>query len=152
MLSKTLTTTSAEQTIKLASKIGVNLKGGECIELVSDVGGGKTTFVKGLVKGAGSKSHVSSPTFSISKQYHSKKFEIIHFDFYRLAYADLIEYEVQEAVDDENSVIVVEWSNIIKHVLPDDRLRINITAINEEERIFELKLTSKYIYLLEGIV
>jgi tRNA threonylcarbamoyladenosine biosynthesis protein TsaE len=61
-----IVTNSPEQTIDVAKSIGARLKGGECIELTSDVGGGKTTFVRGLVSGAGSTDHVSSPTFTIS--------------------------------------------------------------------------------------
>src|SRR3989344_5721785 len=96
---QTLSTSSAE-TENLASKIGRALKGGELIELVSDLGGGKTTFVRGLAKGMGSRDHVSSPTFTIcntykvkSKSSHAAQ-ELWHFDFYRLHEAGLIEHEL----------------------------------------------------------
>lgn len=142
---------SAEQTIRLGEQIGNRLKGGECIELVSDVGGGKTTFVRGLAKGADSHDHVSSPTFTISKVYRAPKFDIVHFDFYRLNDAGLIEHEIEEAVFDETSVIVVEWSDIIQHVLPDNRLRIEIVATGEHSRNITLIFPASLIYLTEGI-
>ncbi len=146
-----LVSKTVEQTIEIATIIGKNLEGGEVVELVSDVGGGKTTFVRGLAKGAGSKSHVSSPTFTISKVYKTPDFEIVHFDFYRLDEAGLIEYEIQEAVFDPKTVIVVEWSDVVKHVLPQDRLIINITNGHDEKRVFNLSFPTEMEYLVDGI-
>lgn len=145
-------TKTAEQTIELGRTIGAKLRGGECIELISDVGGGKTTFVRGLAEGAKSKNHVSSPTFTISKVYKTPKFDIVHFDFYRLGEAGLIENEIEEAVYDSSSVIVVEWSDIVKHVLPEDRLIIKISPINEYKREIDLHVDPKLSYLIEQIV
>lgn len=141
---------SAEQTIELAAKIGGALKGGECIELNSDVGGGKTTFVRGLAKGAGSNSHVSSPTFTISKTYKANNFDIVHFDFYRLHEPGLIEHEIEESVDEKRDVIVVEWSEIVKHVLPEKRITIKITAKNNE-RVLKFEYPNELAYLLKSV-
>lgn len=146
-----LNTQTAEQTMAIAERIGKNLKGGEVIELVADVGGGKTTFVRGLAKGAGSKNHVSSPTFTISKVYQAPKFEIVHFDFYRLEESGLIEYEIQEAIFDPKTVIVVEWSDVVKHILPEERLVISIHQTHEYERTLSFATQSKLRYLLEDV-
>jgi tRNA threonylcarbamoyladenosine biosynthesis protein TsaE len=145
-------TKTAEQTIELGRKIGARLRGGECIELISDVGGGKTTLVRGIAEGAGSKNHVSSPTFTISKVYKTPKFDIVHFDFYRLQEAGLIENEIEEAVYEPSSVIIVEWSDIIQHVLPEDRLVIKVTSIDEHNREISLSAGSKISYLVDQIV
>ncbi|MBX4191001.1 tRNA (adenosine(37)-N6)-threonylcarbamoyltransferase complex ATPase subunit type 1 TsaE, partial [Candidatus Saccharibacteria bacterium] len=83
MIWQTVSTSSAE-TESIGSLIGASLKGGEVIELRSDLGGGKTTFVRGLAAGAGSKANVTSPTFTLSRLYPAKNFSIHHFDFYRL--------------------------------------------------------------------
>lgn len=144
-------TKTADQTIELGCKIGAHLKGGECIELISDIGGGKTTFVRGLAEGAHSKHHVSSPTFTISKVYKTPKFEIVHFDFYRLQEAGLIENEIEEAVYDQSSVLVVEWSDIVQHVLPAERLVVRITGLSPEKRRIELEAPESLSYLLEDI-
>ncbi len=66
-------TTKPEDTLNLAAKIGAKLRGGEVIELVSDLGGGKTVFVRGLARGMGSKDQVASPTFTISREYKAIK-------------------------------------------------------------------------------
>ncbi len=70
-----INTTSPEDTLNLAAKIGAKLRGGEVIELVSDLGGGKTVFVRGLAQGMGSKDQVASPTFTISREYKASKFK-----------------------------------------------------------------------------
>lgn len=146
-----LTTETAEQTMKIAEVVGKNLRAGECIELVADVGGGKTTFVRGLAKGAGSKTHVSSPTFTISKVYKARSFEIVHFDFYRLDEAGLIEYEIKDAIFDPSTVIIVEWSDVIKHVLPHERLTVDITQQDDEARKLKLSFPANLEYLMEGL-
>lgn len=146
-----LTMTSESKTRAMAKIIGSNLRGGEVIELVSDVGGGKTTFVRGLVKGAGSNSHVSSPTFTVSKVYKAPNFSIVHFDFYRLEDAELMGLELEEEITDEKSVIVIEWSDAIKHILPPNRLIINIKIQSDDSREFKIEYPDTLSYLLKGI-
>ena len=148
---KTIMSISAEQSMALGQKIGKNLKGGECIELVADVGGGKTTFVRGLALGAGSKDHVSSPTFTISKVYKTSKFEIVHFDFYRLNCADLIEHEIAEFIDDVGYVVIVEWSDIVQHTLPNSRLVVDIKYNQDGGRLIKLETPKKLEYLLKNV-
>ena len=63
---------SSEKTEQLAALLGARLRGGEVIALNSDLGGGKTAFVRGLARGIGSTDHVSSPTFTISRQYRGR--------------------------------------------------------------------------------
>lgn len=147
----TITSHSLQQTEDIAHHIGEQLRGGEVIEFVSDVGGGKTTFVKGLAKGAGSKNHVSSPTFKISNVYKTPRFDIAHFDFYRLKEPGLIEHELHDFLSDPKIVIVVEWSNVIEHVLPEERLKIHITTIDDESRKFEFEFPSSLEYVLAQV-
>lgn len=135
---KQIDSTNEEQTIRIAKSIGSQLKGGECIELIGDIGAGKTTFVKGLVKGAGSNDHVSSPTFTISKIYETPRFEIAHFDFYRLQNAELIKHELKEYVNEKEIVLVVEWSGVISGILPKERLIIELINKNKDNRTIKL--------------
>ncbi len=142
---------SPEDTQKLAEKIGQQLKGGEVIELVSDLGGGKTTFVRGLARGTGSSDHVSSPTFTISKVYKSKDLELHHFDFYRLPDPGLMEHEIKDVLDDPHTAIVVEWADVLAHVLPADRLTIHITSTGDEQREFTITCPEQLHYLIENL-
>src|ERR1700722_299415 len=96
--SKLLHVDSLKATLVLGRTLGQNLKGGEAIELSSDLGGGKTALVKGLANGAGSQDLVSSPSFTICNQYNTPKFVIYHFDFYRLSDPGIIARELSEVI------------------------------------------------------
>lgn len=137
--------------LKIAEQIGHNLRGGEVIELVSDLGGGKTTFTSGLAKGMGSKDQVSSPTFTISKLYKAGKLTLYHFDFYRLPTADLITHELADTLEDKNGVVVVEWADIVQRVLPEDRLTIGFEVTGEDSRRLNISYPESMSYLLEGV-
>src|SRR5476649_1957023 len=88
--------TSLDATLQLAAQVGHRMRGGETIELISDLGGGKTTFVRGLARGFGSKDHVTSPSFALSNQYSSRDLVMYHFDFYRLDDVGIIASELAE--------------------------------------------------------
>jgi len=139
-----------EYTEQLAEKIGSSLRGGEVIELVSDLGGGKTTFVRGLVRGLGSEDKVASPTFTISKLYKTGPLEVHHFDFYRLHEAGIIADELAEVAGDPTIVTVVEWAEVVKHVLPEARLTITIAQTPEGNRDIVFEAPAILAYLVEA--
>jgi tRNA threonylcarbamoyladenosine biosynthesis protein TsaE len=143
--------TSAEQTEQLAEALGSKLRGGEVLELVSDLGGGKTTFTRGLVRGTGSTDKVASPTFTLSREYETPKFTIAHFDFYRLGEAGIVGDELAEVIGDPEYVTVVEWGDIVHDVLPEDRLTVRIKLNADESRTLSFEYPEKLTYLLEGI-
>lgn len=143
--------TSSEATEQLAERLGKALKGGEVIELVSDLGGGKTTFVRGLARGAHSQDKVASPTFTISKVYDTDKFEIHHFDFYRLHEAGIVADELAEVAGDPKAVVVVEWADVVQHVLPEKRLTIVIKQTPEGSRELNFNCHQDLSYLLEAV-
>ena len=96
------------------------------IELVGDVGVGKTTFVRGLAKGLGIKQAVTSPSFTISKFYAIPDGRtLIHYDFYRLDNPGLMANDLKENLNN-NNIIVVEWGNSIKNILPKNHIIITI--------------------------
>lgn len=147
---KHLSSNSPSETERIGVGIGAKLRGGEVIELKSDVGGGKTTFVRGLAKGFGSSDHVSSPTFTVSNRYDNGRQSIYHFDFYRLHEPGIIKHELEEAIDSDDAVIVVEWGDAVQRVLPPDRLQIEILSqAGENARKLICKYPGSYAYLLE---
>ncbi|MDB5170302.1 MAG: hypothetical protein JWN82_698 [Candidatus Saccharibacteria bacterium] len=121
------------------------------IELVSDLGGGKTTFVRGLAKGIGSSDLVSSPTFTLSNVYKGTKLTINHFDFYRLAKPGIMREELAEVLTDPQAVTVIEWADIVHDVLPQERLTMHITATGEASRRYNLTGGPGLQYLTEGL-
>lgn len=121
------------------------------IELVSDLGGGKTTLTRGLVRGAGSSDRVASPTFTISREYKAPKFTIAHFDFYRLGEAGVVADELAEMIGDARYVTVVEWGEIVHDVLPKDRLTVRLQLTGESSRRISFEYPSGLEYLLKGL-
>lgn len=143
--------TSSDQTEQLAEKLGHSLRGGEVIELVSDLGGGKTTFTRGLVRGTGSADKVASPTFTLSREYKAPSFTIAHFDFYRLGEAGIMGDELAEILADPAYVTVVEWGDIVHDVLPADRLTVRITLQADGSRTLDFAYPEKLAYLAEAM-
>jgi tRNA threonylcarbamoyladenosine biosynthesis protein TsaE len=140
--------TSSAATLELAAQIGRRLKGGEVIELVSDLGGGKTTFVQGLAAGMGSGDKVTSPSFTLSNQYQAGNLSLRHFDFYRLTEAGILSDELTEILQDEQAVVVIEWADLIEDLLPDDRLTVTITATGESSRQLDFSFPGNLGYLI----
>ena len=148
-LTSKITSTSAFKTEQLGEQLGQKLKGGEVIELVSDLGGGKTTFVRGLARGMGSKDKVSSPSFTLSNEYTAKGLTLHHFDFYRLSEPGILKQELAEVLADAQAVTVVEWADIVEDVLPTDKLTVRIKATGEEGREIELSYPEQLKYVGE---
>lgn len=105
------------------------------IELVGDVGAGKTTFVRGLAKGLGVKKSVTSPSFTISKSYALPKGgNLIHYDFYRLKDPGLMTEDLKENLNNPNNIVVIEWGNSIQNLLPKNHTIITFNKNNDNSR------------------
>lgn len=146
-----LNSRDAAETEAFGKRLGQRLRGGEVIELSSDLGGGKTTLVRGIAQGAGSIDQVASPTFTISKLYEAGRLHIHHFDFYRLQEAGIMAQELAELLEDQENVVIVEWSDVVQTVLPDKRVRIAIERLKSGENHRKLSIESAHqlSYLFE---
>lgn len=117
------------------NKLGESLKGGETIELVGDIGAGKTTLTKSIALGLGVVGQITSPTFTLSNRYECRDgLTLVHYDFYRLHDPGIMHDELDEVVRDSHTVVVIEWGKDVKGVLPKDRLTIQITPLSETSR------------------
>lgn len=148
---RTARSNSPEQTEAIGLSIGRNLIGGEVVVLTSELGGGKTTFTHGLVKGIDSKDRVASPTFTISRLYNGKKLNIHHFDFYRLNNPGLIVHELSEVINTPNNVVVIEWPDLISDVLPKDRLTVEFKYLNDNNRKLLFTYPKSLSYLIGNV-
>lgn len=120
-------------------KIGRLLRGGETIELIGDVGAGKTTFVKGLARGLEIDEDVQSPSFTISRVYDARdSLQLAHYDFYRLNDAGIMKDELSETMRDAQTITVIEWADIVEGVLPSERLTISIETPTDTSRALTL--------------
>ena len=97
-------TADSEATEQLGKDFGARLKGGEIITLKSDLGGGKTTFVRGLVAGSGSVDQVTSPSFTVSNEYKAPKFLVYHYDLYRIEELGLLKDDILEKQKLDSSI------------------------------------------------
>jgi tRNA threonylcarbamoyladenosine biosynthesis protein TsaE len=123
--------------IKLGQVFGGKLRGGEVVELIGDIGAGKTTFVKGIAQSLGVKTEVNSPSFAVMKEYSGEINNVLiylkHYDFYRLDDAGLMKNEIIDSVGDENTITVVEWAKDIAGVLPPERLKVKINYLPDSD-------------------
>jgi tRNA threonylcarbamoyladenosine biosynthesis protein TsaE len=131
-------TESPDDTKLFAQRLSHLLQGREVIELVSDLGGGKTTFTQGLAAGLGFKGPVTSPTFTLSQIYQLPgQRELHHYDLYRLGEAGVVGFELGEDIGQEGIITVIEWGAVARDIMPADRLTItfNVTAENARQLV-----------------
>ncbi|HSE29234.1 MAG TPA: tRNA (adenosine(37)-N6)-threonylcarbamoyltransferase complex ATPase subunit type 1 TsaE [Candidatus Saccharimonadales bacterium] len=141
-----------EQTKKLGAAIGRVLRGGEVFELKSDLGGGKTTFTKGLAVGMGVADVVQSPTFTISFIHKAARdLELHHFDFYRLQDAGIMNEELKESLNQPNTVVVIEWGDIVHKILPGDLISVTLRVQNDESRDIEFEIPENFDYITNAV-
>ncbi|MBP2033158.1 tRNA threonylcarbamoyladenosine biosynthesis protein TsaE [Clostridium algifaecis] len=114
-----------EDTISLGKRLGKILKAGDIICLNGDLGTGKTHFVKGLAEGLNIKDPITSPTFSIVNEYEGR-LKLYHFDVYRVNDPDEIEAIGFDEYIFSDAVSVIEWSNYINELIPEEYIEVNI--------------------------
>lgn len=100
-----------------------NLKAGDVVALVGDLGAGKTHFSKGIVAGLNSDDDVTSPTFALLNEYRSGQIPVFHFDFYRMDSIDDLEgIGWEEYLYEENGVLLVEWADKFPEALSEQTI------------------------------
>ena len=118
---------SEQEMLDFGKVFAKNLKFPAVIELVGDVGTGKTTFTRGLAEGLGVKSQITSPSFTISKSYAlPNNRHLIHYDFYRLTDPGLMLADLNESINNKNTLTIIEWGNTVTDILPKNRVTIKI--------------------------
>ena len=128
---------SLDEMKSFACKFANTLKQGDVVLLNGDLGAGKTTFTQFVLAHLGVKEVVNSPTFAILKSYEGK-FTFHHFDTYRISTEEAIEAGFDEVLDDEKSVIFIEWSENISPLLKSKNIIVNIKFIDENTREIEV--------------
>ena len=130
---------STEEMIEFGKEISSNLEGGSVLELIGDVGAGKTTFTKGLALGLGVLETVQSPTFTIPRVYEGDNLTLSHYDFYRLNDYGIMKMELAENLSDPQNITVVEWAGELADILPKKHLKLIFESISEDKRLVKVR-------------
>lgn len=140
---------SEEETKEIAERIATFLKPGDVITMSGDLGAGKTTFTKGLAIGLNIVEPITSPTFTIIKEYEGT-LPLYHMDVYRMEFADEdIGYDEYFYGD---GVTVVEWASFITDYLPDEYLAITIDRVTDDERSITIEAVGeRYEQLIDQV-
>lgn len=119
-------TNKPEDTFLLGKQLGETAKPGDIYCLNGDLGVGKTVFTQGFAKGLGIEETVNSPTFTILQQYEEGRLPLWHFDVYRIGDVEEMEEIGYEDCFYGDGVCLIEWSDLIKEILPEQVIRITI--------------------------
>ena len=136
----TLFSHSPEATEFIGQELAKYLRSGDILTLDGDLGAGKTALTRGIARGLGLTSHVSSPTFTIVMEHPAEKdgqLSLFHFDVYRLVNGDDFLDSGLDEYFDQKGVSVLEWGKLVADVLPEDILRISMQG-TEEVRTIEI--------------
>ena len=145
------TSHSEEETLELAQNFESEKFPNMVICLNGELGSGKTLFVKGIAQALGIDESITSPTFTIVKEYLNGEMPLYHFDVYRLdGNTDGIGIEEYFS---KNGIVIIEWADTIKDVLPQERLDIKIKIVDENKRILVITpYGEKYEELCEAVL
>ena len=135
-------TLSPNDTKNLAVSLAELAQPGDLLLLVGDLGAGKTTFAQGFAAGLGITEQVTSPTFTLAREYHGRLL-LHHLDVFRLdQISEVLDLDLFELLDSDG-VILIEWGNVIRQTLPTDHLEVALTFVDGpdislDERVVDL--------------
>ncbi len=138
-MNKTYTVRSVEETWQAAAEVAAALRPGMVIALHGDLGAGKTTFVQGLGFALGVHRPVTSPTFTLSTEYPTPRFTLVHMDLYRLGGPDdLLAIGFPEYLE-TGAVVAVEWPERAGDLIPPDALHVRLSLTDDPDtRLIEV--------------
>ena len=145
-----VTTKNEMDTIELAQNFESEKFPNMIICLDGELGSGKTVFTKGIANALGIKESITSPTFTIIKEYEGE-LPLYHMDVYRLN--GNVEGTGIDEYFTKGGVVVIEWADTIKDILPEERLDIKFKVVGENTRVLVLKpYGKKYEELCEAVL
>ena len=128
---------SEDETQKIGYEVAEKIKKGDVISLTGSLGAGKTVFAKGFAKQLGIKEAIVSPTFTLVQEYDGRE-KMYHLDLYRLSGEDEFESMGGEDFLYSDGVTLIEWSEKIESMLPDDTIYVSITINEDLTRTIEI--------------
>ena len=126
-------TETADETRAVGEALASMLQPRDTVVLTGDLGAGKTTLVQGIGRGLGVEDHVASPTFTLVREY-TGRLDVAHVDVYRLERVqDVVDLALDE-LGGPDRVLLIEWGDAVSDLLPEDRLRVELTTQRAERR------------------
>ncbi|HOM01492.1 MAG TPA: tRNA (adenosine(37)-N6)-threonylcarbamoyltransferase complex ATPase subunit type 1 TsaE [Acetivibrio sp.] len=123
---KEIRTCSQQDTIEFGKRLGKLLKKGDVVCIAGDLGTGKTVLTNGIAWALGINEYITSPTFTIVNEYHREDASLYHFDVYRISDPEeMFEIGFEEYLYN-GGVVVIEWADLIKSILPEENIWITI--------------------------
>lgn len=145
------TSKSVDDTLRIAENIESEKFENMVICLIGELGSGKTVFTKGFANALGIEEVITSPTFNIIKEYLNGEMPLYHMDAYRIE-----EQETEIGFEDyfnKGGVTIIEWADIIKDKLPEERLEIKFKVIDEDTRVLVfVPYGEKYVELCNSVL
>jgi tRNA threonylcarbamoyladenosine biosynthesis protein TsaE len=133
-------TQSEEETITAGEKLAAELPPKAVVLLIGNLGAGKTTLAKGIVKGLGAAQpdEVSSPTFTLIHEYSPS---VYHIDLYRLDRQEQVANLGLDEIFDRTAVVLIEWGERFPRLMPEERIEIRLRTTGESSREIEVRST-----------
>jgi tRNA threonylcarbamoyladenosine biosynthesis protein TsaE len=136
----TVITRTEQETLSAGKEFAKKLQHGDVVACYGELGSGKTRFIKGICQHFGVSEHVTSPTFTIINEYHTKGMMVYHFDLYRIrSLAEIEELGIEEYLYDEG-ICLIEWAEKAAEVLPSKRYDVHF-SFGSDENTREIRIT-----------
>ncbi len=129
---------SPEETEAIGARYADTLRPGDVVALDGELGAGKTAFARGVLRGLGHTGRVTSPTFAVANEYDAPRAPVVHCDLYRILDEDaLYELGFEEYLDGRR-ILLVEWSENARSLLPERRKTVRLTYGGDGARVIEM--------------
>ena len=124
---------SYNDTFQLGLDLSNKIQAGNVIGLIGDLASGKTSFVKGVLRGLDYNHDVTSPTFTLINEYNAK-IKVVHIDFYRETNIERWNNMGFHDIINDDAIIIIEWADLLLDLLPDNMLKIYFNHLSENHR------------------